>query len=366
CSAGACVNYCANDGDCAGGAFCSATTCVSSVNLAGNGDLETGTLAGWSAFAGGTLGLSTAHAHGGQLSVELSDRNQIYQSPAYALPTGLGRYTIGVWAMQMGDTSAAPPELVAQVRLVCFSSTAYVTVQMGGVGMSAPAGTWLHYVADVDLTTDPAVAPDCFATQTPPGLVKSATLFIAQLDSGDAVYPTLYADDLTVVSTDGRNLIGNPNFEAGASAGWSTTGGASILDVSNSTAHAGQRSLWQSGRTLPASAVTYALPLGTARYLASLWVMQSGTAAHQLALLPLYSCIGSTVVHFGAPSVAVTAPAGQWTQLSAAFAFPPAGAPAGCVLSQASVALGQAETGTCGDTVECPDLFLDDASITLK
>ena len=46
--------------------------------------------------------------------------------------------------------------------------------------------------------------------------------------------------------------------------------------------------------------------------------------------------------------------------------FPPANAPAGCVMSQASLALGQAETGTCGSTVECPDLFVDDASITLK
>jgi hypothetical protein len=336
---------------------------VSSVNLAGNGDLETGTLTGWSAFAGGTLTLSSAHAHGGQLSVALSDRAWTYQGPSYALPTGLGRYTISVWAMQTGGT-LDEPQLMAQVQLACIGSTSYVSVQMGGVGMSAPAGTWLRYAADIDLTTDPVVPADCFANG--PGLVKSATLFIAQLDSGETVCPELYADDLTVVSTDGHNLIGNPNFEAGVTAGWSATGGAATLGVSNAAAHAGHRSLWQSGRTLPTSAIMYGLPLGAARYLTSLWVMQSGTTAHQLALLPLYSCIGSTVVHFGAPSVAVTAPAGQWTQLSAAFVFPPADAPAGCVLSQASVALGQAETGTCGDTLECPDLFLDDASITLQ
>jgi hypothetical protein len=171
---------------------------------------------------------------------------------------------------------------------------------------------------------------------------------------------------LVVQSTDGHNLIGNPGFEAGMIDGWSTTSGSSTLSVSSTTSHGGQYGLWQAGRTLPSDAVVYALPLGAARYAASLWVLQSGTDIHQLALLPLYSCIGNPTVYFGAPSAAVTTPPGQWTRLSGTFVFPPAAAPAGCVLSQASVVFGQAETGTCGSTVECPDLFVDDASITLE
>ena len=365
CAAGACQNSCSDDSACAPGAFCSAATCVAVPNLAGNGDLETGTLTGWSAFGGdGTLGLSSSYWHTGQFSVDLSGRSKAFQGPSYALPTGLGRYTIGIWAMQAQDTSPPQPNLIAQIRLVCLNSTSYVTVQ-SGVGTSAPAGIWVHLVGDVDTRTDPGVAADCFADGA--GLVRSATLFVNQADSsGVTALPDLYADDLVVESGDGHNLIGNPNFETGMADGWSTTGGASSLGVSNSFAHGGQRSLSQSGRTLPSSAVTYALPLGAARYAVSLWALQGGTTDHQLALLPLYSCVGSTVVHFAAPSAAVTAAAGAWTQLSGSFVFPPADAPAGCVLSQASVAVGQAETGDCGSTVECPDLFVDDASITLK
>lgn len=62
----------------------------------------------------------------------------------------------------------------------------------------------------------------------------------------------------------------------------------------------------------------------------------------------------------------MTAHPGDWVQVTGTFVLPPANAPSGCVLSQASVAMGQAETGDCGSTVECPDLFVDDASTTLK
>jgi hypothetical protein len=139
-----------------------------------------------------------------------------------------------------------------------------------------------------------------------------------------------------------------------------------MLTASGTVAHGGQRSLQQTQRTTSTTAVAYALPTGAARYAVSFWVLQDGTVDHPLALLPLYSCIGNPATSFAAPSAAVTAHAGQWTQVSGTFVLPPADAPAGCVLSQASVVMGQAETGDCGSSVECPDLFVDDASITLK
>jgi hypothetical protein len=341
-------------------------------NLAGNGDLETGTLTGWSSFATPSpLVLSSpaalGYAHAGQFSAELSARTQFYQGPAYALPTGLGKYSITAWAMETQDTTV-PPTLGVQIRLLCLTSSSFINVYMGTVGMSAPAGTWIRLGGDVDTRTSPTVAADCLP-EGPNGVVRSATVYIDQVTPEPAspnATPDLYVDDLVVQSTDGHNLIGNPTFEAGTVDGWSVAGGTAMLKVSSTVAHGGQRSLWQASRTLPTAAVAYALPIGAARYAVSLWGMQGGTTVHQLALLPLYSCIGSSVVHSGAPSAAVTAPPGVWTQVTGTFVLPPADAPAGCVLSQASVTLGQAETGTCGSTVECPDLFVDDASITLK
>jgi hypothetical protein len=68
-----------------------------------------------------------------------------------------------------------------------------------------------------------------------------------------------------------------------------------------------------------------------------------------------------------APSIATVSnlAANTWTQIGGTVALPPPDAPAGCQLTDAAVSVRQAETGTCGSTVECPDLFVDDISITL-
>ncbi|HLK92883.1 MAG TPA: hypothetical protein VKZ18_23525 [Polyangia bacterium] len=55
----------------------------------------------------------------------------------------------------------------------------------------------------------------------------------------------------------------------------------------------------------------------------------------------------------------------SWTELGGTFVFPPADAPAGCRLSMAAIDVVQAEAGDCS-TLECPDLFVDDASVTLQ
>jgi hypothetical protein len=281
------------------------------------------------------------------------------------MPTGLGEYSISAWAMQSDGWPDMTIDLAAQIALTCAQTSSYVTVQMSGVGLSASPGTWVQLAGDVNTKMFAGVGSDCFADGPVPGAVKSALVWV---NSPPALNnnANIYVDDLVIQSSDGHNLIGNPNFEAGTTAGWSIAGGTSTLGVSGMFAHGGQNSLWQTDRTLTTSAITYALPLGAARYAVSLWVLQNGTTGHQLALLPLYSCIGSSAGYYGTPSTPVVAAAGRWTQVTGTFVLPPPDAPAGCALSQASIALGQAETGTCGSTAECPDLFVDDASITLK
>jgi hypothetical protein len=63
------------------------------------------------------------------------------------------------------------------------------------------------------------------------------------------------------------------------------------------------------------------------------------------------------------PSVA----ANNWNTLSGTVTFPPVNAPATCKLAAAAIYMQQ-EGGTCGTgtgQIECPDLFIDDVSISL-
>jgi hypothetical protein len=60
-------------------------------------------------------------------------------------------------------------------------------------------------------------------------------------------------------------------------------------------------------------------------------------------------------------------PGNTWTQLTGTAVFPPADAAVGCKLSLAAVYVRQDGTacGTGAGQVECPDLYIDDVSITL-
>ena len=85
-------------------------TPAASVNLAGNGDLETGTVAGWSpANGGGAIALSSVASSGvsnsGAYSIVGTNRTMPYHGPAYALPTGPGKYIISAWGLQRDLTT---------------------------------------------------------------------------------------------------------------------------------------------------------------------------------------------------------------------------------------------------------------------
>jgi hypothetical protein len=306
----------------------------------------------------------------------VSNRSAYFVGPGYYIPTGLGKYTISAWGMQQQDGQPYPTG-VLDIRLQCgaANSSSYVNVQSDtGFGYSLPQGVWTQFSATVDLTTNSSVSADCTPTGATPGLVRSSLIYLNEV-SGDGtnnspvIWPDLYLDDLVVQVTDGHNLVGNPNFEAGYVDGWSVNGvGSSSLAVSSTVAHGGTNSLWQKSRSLAGTGIRYALPIGVARYLVSFQVLQASATsiAHALALQPVYSCIGSSTVYMPTNTmVTVNAAANTWMPMTGTFVFPPTDAPAGCQLSAAAVWVVQAESGTCS-AIECPDLFVDDASITLK
>jgi hypothetical protein len=84
-------------------------------------------------------------------------------------------------------------------------------------------------------------------------------------------------------------------------------------------------------------------------------------------LTPTYTCLGGSAQFPGAAVTASQVSGSTWNQLSATITYPPANAPAGCKLKAAAVYVQQ-ESGTCisaGGQTECPDLYVDDVSITL-
>ncbi|HVV52710.1 MAG TPA: carbohydrate binding domain-containing protein, partial [Polyangia bacterium] len=376
CAGGVCGSSCSDDGACVAGGYCSAQSCVVNPNLAGNGDLETGTATGWSAVQGGSAPVvsSTAaagYAHAGLYSIEQASRDQNYEGPSYIMPTGIGQYQISAYVMQNVDATST---CIVQARVQCVTNIYYGSVQTGtAFGMPLMQGVWTPFSATVDFNALPpgALGADCFP---PAGLVKSASVFVNQINSDSPVpyvNPPLYMDDLVIQVSDGHNLCANSGFEAQAVDGWNVTGTGSSLATSGNAAHGGTYSLREYNRQVPTVGIKYLLPIGAARYAVSAWVYQTGTMNHSLMLQPAYSCIGSSAVVTpavtganGTTAVKAVAPS-TWQQLSGTFVFPPADESSTCKLSMAAVYVLQGETGTCS-AVECPDLYVDDASITLQ
>ena len=386
CQSGACLTTCTDGTSCVTGGFCGAGTCVgANPNLAGNGDLEYGTVDGWSTIpSGGGLSVTSTVANNGMYSAEQTTRTATYDGPGYYVPTGLGKYNISLWAMQNQVAGGTPPVGLLQLRLLCAQGIFYYT---GPGGSPMPSGVWVNLTASIDTSTDPIVLSDCIAmpktTGVLAGLVRSAVAFVNenggdQPVSGQTNFPNFYVDDLVVTVTDGHNLVGNPNFEAagGFVDGWSTGGmGSASLSVSTTQHNGGKASLWLQSRTTSTMAIRYPLPIGAADYAVTFYVTHSGATAHTLQLWAAYNCLGDPTGSGNGPRTKVIAqtgaalPAGTWASLSSsAVAFPPSDAPKGCKLTGAAFWVTQAEQGPCGTgtgQVECPDLFLDDATIAL-
>jgi hypothetical protein len=250
-----------------------------------------------------------------------------------------------------------------QVALTCSGNLfRYLTVQTTGFGVPMPPDTWVQFSG----TIDTSMVPNCNPVGSPPGMVSAATLFLNQ-SGGMLPFPDLYIDDVVVQVTDGHNLVGNPNFEAGFADGW-TANGATIA-VSSTVSSGGTHSLSATGRTLTSSGPTYALPTALARYNVTFPILHTGSSSHGFALQATYNCAGGSPIVTLPFASAAAVPPKTWTKLSGTVTLPPPDAPAGCRMIQpTTVSVTQQELGTCtvaGGSLECPDLYIDDVSITL-
>ena len=268
----------------------------------------------------------------------------------------------------------AAPTGVFQLHMYCKTMDYYLVPTSGSSQMALPKGVWVNFSGTFDTLMGANVGLDCFKDGKGvglPGLVKAAYVFV-QNANGETLFPNLYIDDLVVTVTDGHNLVGNPTFEAGYLDGWTSNGmGGATLAVSSTYANTGTHSLQESVRTASSTGIRYALPIGAANYGISLWAMQQGTTQHPLQLQAAYTCLNHSSTYTA--TVAQTPSPGPakntWAQLQGTYAFPPPTSPvSNCQLTGAAFWVTQVESGTCGSgtgQVECPDLFVDDASITL-
>jgi hypothetical protein len=359
-----CKTSCTSDADCNGG-FCSAGSCVASnsvtpVNLAGNGNLEYNATSGW-VTSGGTLALKTGAGlvHGGTYSIADTGRTANYMGPSYALPTGAGKYNITAWAMQNTDPTFGSGVLQYQLNCGAANSPNYLPV--GNYGVSLPQGVWTKITGTIDLAATGGCDPSLTG-----GVVDSVSAYLNQTAAEvPTATPDLFMDDLVVTVTDGHNLVGNPNFEAGTTAGWSNTGG--VMAVSTAQAHGGTNSLVDATRMQNYQGPKWNLPIGTAQYKAVFYALHTGSLPHTLMLQPVYTCGAGGQQFPSSVGVASNVAGGTWNQLSATVTFPPADAPAGCQLTSAGIYVQQ-EGGNCGTgagQIECPDIYIDDVSITL-
>jgi len=275
----------------------------------------------------------------------------------------------------MQNTDATFGSGAMQLALTCgtAASTSYNVI--GHYGVSLPQGTWVPISATIDTSAFPNCNPAVAG-----GVIDAAPFAYLNQTQNEAPtqWPDIYIDDMVVTVTDGHNLVGNPNFEAGVTSPWSTSGGAAF--VSNTIAHGGTQSMGVTSRSASSMGPKWIFSSGTAQYNVSLWVLHTGSLPHTLMLQPTYMCDGDSGMSY--PNAVATASnvpgstvaAQTWTQLSAKVTFPPANARAGCKLAggasqgTAPALYIQQESGPCGSgigQIECPDVYIDDVSITL-
>jgi GH35 family endo-1,4-beta-xylanase len=138
-------------------------------NFSGNPGFESGT-SGWFTFGGG-LSQSSAFAHSGTFSGLNSGRSASYMGPAFSFPTGAGKYTASIWALQ-NSTSQFP--FVLSVKTHCNGADNFPFLGQ----VNADAGAW------VQLSGSFTVPTGC----------TEVTLYVNQ--NGGSTFPDMYVDDL--------------------------------------------------------------------------------------------------------------------------------------------------------------------------
>jgi hypothetical protein len=176
-------------------------------------------------------------------------------------------------------------------------------------------------------------------------------------------------DDVAVQVTDGHNLIGVSNFEVpGITSGWTSNGGPALaLSTAywhGPTSSGASLALTARGQTFHGP--TYQLPLGKAKYNMSVWVLHTGTTARNLSLGGAYTCVGSSTNYYPTFASAAAVEPNTWTLLSGTnVAMPTSAAPATCRLATASMYVQQDYASSCTAAGECPNIYIDDALLTV-
>ena len=141
-------------------------------NFSGNPGFETGT-SGWFTFGGG-LAQSSAFAHSGGFSGLNSGRTASFNGPAFSFPTGAGKYTASLWALQNSGSSLP---FVLSVKTHCNGVDDFPFLGL----VNAPSGSW------VQLSGAFTVPVNC----------TEVTLFLNQ--NGGSTFPDMYVDDLVAL-----------------------------------------------------------------------------------------------------------------------------------------------------------------------
>ncbi len=145
---------------------------VSITNLSGNPGFESGT-GGWLSY-GATLAATSEFVHGGEVAGLSSGRTADWMGPAFAFPTGAGRYSVSLFALQ---SSGADLPFVLSAKLTCNGADSYPTVH----ALTAPSGSWV----------------ELGGTFTVPTGCTAAEVYVHQ--SGGSVFPDIYVDDLVAL-----------------------------------------------------------------------------------------------------------------------------------------------------------------------
>jgi endo-1,4-beta-xylanase len=141
-------------------------------NFSGNPGFETGT-SGWFTFGGG-LAQSSTFAHSGGFSGLNSGRTASFNGPAFSFPTGAGKYSASLWALQNSGSSLP---FVLSVKTRCNGVDNFPFL---GQVVGAP-GTWVQLSG----------------TFTVPANCTEVTLFLNQ--NGGSTFPDMYVDDLVAL-----------------------------------------------------------------------------------------------------------------------------------------------------------------------
>ena len=141
-------------------------------NFSGNPGFETGT-SGWFTFGGG-LAQSSAFAHSGSFSGLNSGRTASFNGPAFSFPTGAGKYTASLWALQNSGSSLP---FVLSVKTHCDGVDNFPFLGL----VNAASGTWVQLAG----------------TFTVPANCTEVTLFLNQ--NGGSTFPDMFVDDLVAL-----------------------------------------------------------------------------------------------------------------------------------------------------------------------